>query len=127
MCLLQAYQSIGWPNDSQKYDIYTNEEEIYELLRKGYTTSSFQVNRQRQKTLEDTASMCCFLMFDSSLVIKSHAMEIEGLIQSRVRTLEVTNEAHQQEILRLNEAHQQTIKKKMQLALLNDDLKNHEY
>ena len=61
MCLLQAYQSIGWPNDSQKYDIYTNEEEMYELLRKGYTTSSFQVNRQRQKTLEDTASMCCFL------------------------------------------------------------------
>ena len=126
MCLLQAFQSIGWPNDSQKYDIYTNEEEMYELLRKGYTTSSFQVNRQRQKTLEDTASMCCFLMFDSSLVIKSHAMEIEGLT-SRVRTLEVTNEAHQQEILRLNEAHQQTIKKKMQLALLNDDLKNHEY
>ena len=124
MCLLQAFQSIGWPNDSQKYDIYTNEEEMYELLRKGYTTSSFQVNRQRQKTLEDTASMCCFLMFDSSLVIKSHAMEIEGLT-SRVRTLEV-NEAHQQEILRLNEAHQQTIKKKMQ-QLLNDDLKNHEY
>ena len=61
MCLLQAYQSIGWPNDSQKYDIYTNEEEMYKLLRKGYTTSSFQVNRQRQKTLEDTASMCCFL------------------------------------------------------------------
>ena len=79
MCLLQAYQSIGWPNDSQKYDIYTNEEEMYELLRKGYTTSSFQVNRQKQKTLEDTASMCCFLMFDSSLVISHMRWKLKVL------------------------------------------------
>ena len=29
----------------------------------------FQANSQRQKTSKDTAAMCCFLIFDSSLVI----------------------------------------------------------
>ena len=53
---------------------------------------------------------------------KSHAMEIENLT-GRIQPLEFTNEAHQQEILRLNEGHQQTIEEKdAALALLNDDL-----
>ena len=53
---------------------------------------------------------------------KSHAMEIENLT-GRIQALEFTNEAHQQEILRLNEGHQQTIEEKnAALALLNDDL-----
>ena len=53
---------------------------------------------------------------------KSHAMEIENLT-GRIQALEFTNEAHQQEILRLNEGHQQTIEEKnAALALLSDDL-----
>ena len=53
-----AYTPINWPKDSQKYNVYTNEEGMYE------------VNNQRQKTSEDTAAMSCFLMFDSSPQIK---------------------------------------------------------
>ena len=54
-------------------------------------------------------------------------MEIEGLTD-RIQALEFTNEAHQQEILRLNEDHQQAIEEKdAALALLNDDLQNREY
>ena len=51
-------------------------------------------------------------------------MEIENLT-GRVQALEFTNEAHQQEILRLNEKHQQAIEEKdSAIALLNDDLRN---
>ena len=57
-----ACTPINWPKDLQKYDIYTP-------MRKGYMSCYFQVNSQRQRTLEDTAVMCCFLMFDSSFVI----------------------------------------------------------
>ena len=51
-------------------------------------------------------------------------MEIENLT-GRVQALEFTNEAHQQEILRLNEEHQQAIEEKdSAIALLNGDLRN---
>ena len=54
-------------------------------------------------------------------------MKIEP-ITSRVQALEFTNEAHQQETLRLSEEHQQAIEEKdAALALLNDDLQNREY
>ena len=49
-----ACTPINWPKDSQKYNVYTNEEGMY------------KVNNQRQKTSEDTAAMSCFLRFDSS-------------------------------------------------------------
>ena len=50
---------VEWPKDSQKYDIYTNKEGMYEL----------EINNQKQKHLESIAAMFCFLMFGSSLVI----------------------------------------------------------
>ena len=54
-------------------------------------------------------------------------MEIEDLTD-HVQALEFTNEAHQQEILRLNEEHQQIIEEEdAALALLNDDLENRQY
>ena len=54
-------------------------------------------------------------------------MKIEP-ITSRVQALEFTNEAHQQEMLRLSEEHQQAIEEKdAALALLSDDLQNREY
>ena len=60
--LVSETKPVDWPKDSEKYDIYTNEEGIYEIY--------FQVNNQRQKTSGDTAAMCCFLMFGSSLQTK---------------------------------------------------------
>ena len=57
--LVSETKPVDWPKDLEKYDIYTNEEGIYEIY--------FQVNNQRQKTSGDTAAMCCFLMFGSSL------------------------------------------------------------
>ena len=47
---------------------------------------------------------------------KSHAMEIEDLI-GRIQALEFTNETHQRTIEKKDEA----------LALLNDDIQNHEH
>ena len=111
-----AVTPINWPKDLQKYDIYINEERMYEIV------FSSQQPKAKKKTSEDTAAMCYFLMFDSSN--KLHAMEIENLT-GRVQALEFTNEAHQQEILRLNEEHQQAIEEKdSAIALLNDDLRN---
>ena len=52
---------MDWPKDSRKDDYYTNEA--------GCTSRCFQANSQRQKTSEGIVVMCCFLMFDSSLVI----------------------------------------------------------
>ena len=49
---------ISWPKDSQKYDIYINEEGMYELV--------LEVNNQKQKTSEDTVLMCCFYRLSSS-------------------------------------------------------------
>ena len=54
-------------------------------------------------------------------------METEDLT-GRVQALEITNETHQQEILRLNEEHKQAIEEKDEaIAFLNDDLQNREY
>ena len=64
----QKYQMSGvpmagtpmdWPKDSQKYDIYINE--------KTCTNWFLEVNSQKQKTLESTAVMCYFHIFDSNL------------------------------------------------------------
>ena len=93
-----ACTAINWSRDSQKYDIYTNEEGMYELL--------FPYVRQQ---LSD----------------KLHAMEIEDLT-SRAQALNFTNEgerqAHRQQILRLNEEHQQSMKEEEQE--IDDLIKN---
>ena len=39
----------------------------------------FKVNNQRQKTSENTASVHCFLMFDSSLVISHMRWKLKVL------------------------------------------------
>ena len=58
--MLHVHQSIG-KKVFQKYDIYTNEEGIYELF--------FFKPTAEGKRLQKTALMYCFLMFDRSLVI----------------------------------------------------------
>ena len=116
-------KSLDWSKDSQKYDVYTYEEGMYELL--------FSSQQPRAK---DFRRHCCNLLFPhvrQQLSDKSHAMEIEDLT-SRVQALEFTNEeerqAHQQQVLRLNGNRQQTIAEDdATIELLNDDLKNREY
>ena len=56
-----ACTPINWPKDSQKYDIYTNEEGMYEI-----------VFSSQQPKAKDVTKHCCnvyFLMFGSTLVI----------------------------------------------------------
>ena len=54
---------VDWPKDPQKF-IFT-----FTSMKKGCMSCYFQANSRRQKTSEDTASMYCFLMLDSSSVI----------------------------------------------------------
>ena len=64
----------------------------------------FQVNKQSQKTSENTATMRCFLIFDSSLqkkMKKGHQQAITGR-DNQMKAFEFTNEKHQQKIFRLN-------------------------
>ena len=103
-----AHTSTNWPKDSQKYDIYVNEEGMYEMLFSS-----------QQPKAKDFRRHCCNVLFphvQQQLSDKSHAMEIEDLT-SRVQALEFTNEAHQQVIEEKDTA----------TALLKDDLKNRAY
>ena len=92
--VIAAGKPVDWPKDSQKYDIYTNEEGMYELL--------FSSQQPKAKDLRRHCFNILFPYVRQQLSDKSHVMEIEG-VTSRVQALEITNEAHQQ-----------AIKKKMQ-------------
>ena len=50
---------MDWHMHSRKDEYYTNKKE--------WLRCYFQVKSLRQDTSEDTAAMCCFVMFDSSL------------------------------------------------------------
>ena len=105
---LSERKPVDWPKDSQKYDIYTNEEGMYELLFSS-----------QQPKAKDLRRHCCNVLFPhvrQQLSDKSHAMEIEDLT-GRIQALEFTNEAHQQAIE----------EKDAVIALINDDLQNREY
>ena len=105
---LSETKPVDWPKDSQKYDIYTNEEGMYELLFSS-----------QQPKAKDLRRHCCNVLFPhvrQQLSDKSHAMEIEDLT-GRIQALEGTNEAHQQAIE----------EKDAVIALINDDLQNREY
>ena len=84
-----ACTPINWPKGLQKYDIYTNEEGMYEPLFSS-----------QQPKLKDLRRHCFNVLFPhvrQQLSDKSRAMEIEGLT-SRVQAHEITNEAYQQAI-----------------------------
>ena len=100
-----ANKPVDWPKDLQKYDIYTNEEGMYELL--------FSIQQPKAKDFRRHCFNVLFPHVRQQLGDKPHAMEIEGLT-SRVQALEIANEAHQQTIEDKDAA----------LALLNDDLQN---
>ena len=114
MSIVQAACTpTNWPKDSQKYDIYTNKEGMYELL--------FSSQQPKTKALRRYCYNVLFPHVRQQLSDKSHAMEIEDLTGC-VQALEITNKAHQGEILRLNEEHKQAIEEKdAAIVLLNDD------
>ena len=103
---------VDWPKDLQKYDIYTNEEGMCELI--------FGSQQPKAKAFR---KHCCNVLFShvgQQLSDMSHAMEIE-VLTGRVQPLEFTNGEEPQ-------AHQQAIEEKdATIALLNDDLKNCEH
>ena len=100
-----AVTPINWPKDSEKYDIYTNEEGMYELL--------FSSQQPKAKNFRTHCFNALFPHVQQQLSDKSHAMEIEDLT-GRIQALEFKNEAHQQTIEENDAA----------IALLNDDLQN---
>ena len=66
-----AGKPVDWPKDSQKYDIYTNEEWMYELL----------FSSQQQK-VKDFGRHCCNVLFphvQQQLSNKLYPMEIEDV------------------------------------------------
>ena len=84
-----ACTPINSPKDSQKYGIYTNEEGMYEIV--------FSSQQPEAKDFRNTAAMCCFVMFDSSLVIIHMRWKLK-VLQAIVQALEITNETHRQAI-----------------------------
>ena len=83
--VLAAGTHSDWPKDLQKFDIYINEEGIYELLFSS-----------QQPKAKDFRRHCCNVLFphvQQQLSDKSHAVEIKGLLVL-IQTPEITNEAH---------------------------------
>ena len=102
-----AGKPVDWPKDSQKYDIYINEEGIHEIV--------FSCQQSKAK---DFRGHCCNVLFPhvrQQLSDKSHAMEIEDLT-NRIQALQFTNEEERQ----ARQFH-------ATIPLLNDDLKNREH
>ena len=88
---------INWPKDSQKYDIYTNEEGMYEL--------SF--SSQQQPKTKDIGRHCynvLFLQMQQQLTNKMNEEHQQAVKDhgNQIKDLEFTNKKHQQKILRLN-------------------------
>ena len=99
---------VDWPKDSQQFDIYINEEWMYELL--------FSIQQPKAKDFRRHCFNVLFPHVQQQLSDKSHAMEIEDLT-GRIQALEFTNEAYRQAIEEKDAA----------LAFLNDDQKNREH
>ena len=100
-CLLIGFipetKPVNWPKDSQKYDIYISEEEMYKLV----------FSRQRPKA-KDFRRHCCHAMIPqirwqlTNKTKEQHQHAITGC-DNQIQPLEFTNEAQQHEILRLIE------------------------
>ena len=84
-----AGTSVDWPKDSQNFDIYVNEEGMYELL--------FLIQQPRAKDFRRPCFNVLFPHVRQHFSDKSHAIQMKGLAGC-IEALEVTNEAHQQSI-----------------------------
>ena len=103
-----AGKPVDWPKDSQKYDIYLNEEGMYEIV--------FSIQQPKAKAFGKHCFNVLFPHVCQQLSDKSRAMEIEDLADC-IQSLAFTNETHQQSIE----------EKDVRIALLNDDLHNRKH
>ena len=91
---------VLWPADSQKYDLYINEQGMYELVFKS-----------EQNLAKDFQDYCCNTLFPK---IRQKLVDID---------LESSNRRHQLAIEDMGREHQQAIEANdTALAMLNDDL-----
>ena len=91
---------VLWPADSQQYDLYINEQGMYELVFKS-----------EQNLAKDFQDYCCNTLFPQ---IRQKLVDID---------LESSNRRHQLAIEDMGREHQQAIESKdTALAMLNDDL-----
>ena len=92
-----AGKGADWREGSQKYDIYVNEEGMYEI-----------VFPSQQPKAKDFRRHCCNVLFPhflqqlTSKIQEKHQQAIEEK-DNQIQSLETTNEVHQQTFLRLNE------------------------
>ena len=99
-----AGKPVDWPKDSQKYDIYINEEGIYEI-----------VFSSQQPKEDDLRRHCCNVLFPhfrQRLTNKIQEERQQAIKEkdNQIQALEFKNEKHQQNILRLNEQIDDLIK-----------------
>ena len=83
--VLAAGTPVDWLKDLQKFEIYINEEGMYELLFSS-----------QQPKAKDFRRHCCNVLFShvqQQLSDKSHVIEIKGLT-GRIQAHEITNETH---------------------------------
>ena len=91
-----AGKPVNWPKDSQKCNIYINEEGMYEIV----------FSNQKPKA-KDFRRHCCNVLFPHFLqrftnkIQEKHQQTIEEK-DTQIQDLEFTNEKHQQKILKLN-------------------------
>ena len=92
-----AGTTVNWPKDSQKLDLYINEEGMYELLFSS-----------QQLKAKDFRTHCCNVIFPqirqqlTNKMKEGHQQAIEEK-DNQIQALESTNEKNQQKILKLNE------------------------
>ena len=96
--LTAAGKSVDWPKDSQKYDIYINEEGMYEI-----------VFSSQQPKAKDFRRHCCNVLFPhfrqrlTNKIQEEHQQVIEERDKYKIQALEFTNDEHQHKFLKLNE------------------------
>ena len=88
-----AGTTVNWPKDSQKLDLYINEEGMYELLFSS-----------QQPKAKDFRRHCCnviFLQIQQQLTNKMKEEHQQAIAEkdNQIQNLEFRNEEHQQKIL----------------------------
>ena len=96
--------AVNWPRDSQKLDLYINEEGMYELLFSS-----------QQRKAKDFRRHCCNVLFPqirrqlTNKMKEEHQQAIEEK-DNQIQAIEFTNENHQQKILKPNKEIDDLIK-----------------
>ena len=92
-----AGKAADWREGSQKYDIYVNEEGMYEIVFPSQQPKAKDFRRHCYNVLFPH-----FLQQLTSKIQEKHQQAIEEK-DNQIQSLETTNEVHQQTFLRLNE------------------------